>query len=913
MKYDKKIIGMCMAFTMMLGFTQPAFALTLEHKNSKGEVIKLDDFLDTKSHWAHNQIYKWAEYGLVAGNNGYFMPNAPIKRGDLAIIVDRMLGLKATTYNLFNDLPNNSYYRDAVLRCVASGYIAGTSSNTVSPEGFATREQVAVILCRMFNIDTSYSGYTGFKDDATIGSWAKSSVYAMKKLGYMNGTDDGRANPKANITRAELVTILSNIANTYIPKSDKTSSGNVFTGQYPTNLVTSRNIELSNTTVGRDVVLTQATSNFTATNTNILGRILVMSRNNITLKNVKVPMIYLVDGKSTITGVSEDIGEIYVAKYATETTLDVIPKCITLESGVRVKIGDTMYENTSNRTKTYYGIDIKADIAAEQNYVVGGPRIRGAKFTQDQDNTIKVSNVIVDKQGCEIEEIGVVWLDQENNKDIINPSCQNYDDKKVYKTNKFNEPISFTVDTVDGTRAYRVYVKDSEGLYAYSDTFAFTEYEFRTSLKIYGENYPDTVDVELVMQGDSIPDITTVRVVYGYNDLYNEDLSEIPLRLYTNPDAETQPDGTKYRRYIGQIKSPIITVDDEKVANPPTHFGYIINFRNGDIINRYPVLSNAMPENVSPVAELITGSGGISGNRINVINNKIKTRYVIPQEVGVVYKESDLDSVSRPTADAAGWNRSSSYVNVGLNDIGYFDTSFTTPMNSKYTYYAAYVKTSNGYWYGDVNKIVNNVKGDEGGPVINSIIESLALNNNSGVIGVELRNVSDYSKIDLLRSYINVNGKPIYLNTLENKMKKENSDTIIAYFKVDGLNSDANNNISICIYNTDGLKSNTVNTSINTKNSVKVTTSDKTNGKYGLVYRLNFSNPKIKGVTGNSGTVIEGSDHSLSISSNGNVYYIEVIGLKESEKIKVSLTCEYIPQNFTDGFSFKTPVIIENI
>ena len=65
------------------------------------------------------------------------------------------------------------------MRCVAAGYIAGTGTNTVSPEGFATREQVAVIIARMFNLDTGYSGNTGFKDDASIGSWAKSSIYAM--------------------------------------------------------------------------------------------------------------------------------------------------------------------------------------------------------------------------------------------------------------------------------------------------------------------------------------------------------------------------------------------------------------------------------------------------------------------------------------------------------------------------------------------------------------------------------------------------------------------------------------------------------------------------------------------------------------------------------------------------------------
>ena len=239
---------------MIFSLSIPVFGVTIEYKDKDGKTVKVNDFLDTKGHWAHDTILKCAEYGWVAGNNGNFMPNKNIKRGDLAIILDRMLGLKTTTYNFFNDLPNDSYYRDAILRCVAAGYIAGTTSNTVSPEGFATREQVAVILCRMFNLDTSYSGYTGFADDSQIGAWSRGSVYAMKRLGYMNGTGDNRVKPKSYITRAELITLLNNIANTYIPKKDTTSQGTSFSGNYPTNVVTARNIELSNSTIGRDLM-----------------------------------------------------------------------------------------------------------------------------------------------------------------------------------------------------------------------------------------------------------------------------------------------------------------------------------------------------------------------------------------------------------------------------------------------------------------------------------------------------------------------------------------------------------------------------------------------------------------------------------------------------------------------------------
>ena len=118
--------------------------------------------------------------------------------------------LKSGFATNISDLRSEDYYRESILKCVAEGYINGVSSNLVNPKGNATREEVAVILCRVFNIDSKYTGNTNFKDDNNISSWARSSVYFLSKLGYLNGTPDGKVNPKANITRAELITLLNN-------------------------------------------------------------------------------------------------------------------------------------------------------------------------------------------------------------------------------------------------------------------------------------------------------------------------------------------------------------------------------------------------------------------------------------------------------------------------------------------------------------------------------------------------------------------------------------------------------------------------------------------------------------------------------------------------------------------------------
>ena len=116
-------------------------------------------------------------------------------------------------------------------------------------------------------------------------------------------------------------------------------------------------------------------------NTVVRGRILALGKNNITLSNSTASQIVLMDGKSTITG-GDGADEIYIAQYASESSIDKIPNKLVLESGVRVRVDGVMYENTSTRTKIYYGEDLKAAIADEQGYVVGGPKVSGVKLSK---------------------------------------------------------------------------------------------------------------------------------------------------------------------------------------------------------------------------------------------------------------------------------------------------------------------------------------------------------------------------------------------------------------------------------------------------------------------------------------------------------------------------------------------------
>lgn len=877
----RKILSLILIFCIL--FSVNVFGLSITYKNEYGETVKINDFLDTQGHWAHDTIWKVADYGLIVGSNGNFMPDQPIKRGDLAIIIDRMLGLKLMSYNYFNDLYNDDYFAESLLKCVAAEYITGVSANQIEPMGYATREQVAVILSRIFDLNSNnYSSSTNFKDDSKISSWARSSVSAMSKLGYVNGDDRGYVNPQSYITRAELVTMLNNIANTYIPKKANTNISGVseYKNNFPTNVITSRNITFKDSMVSRDLILTPDASSITLNNTVVRGRLLLMANQTINLNQSTVNQIVLLNGKATVYGVNEDINSVRVTLSASESTLDNIPNMLVLDSGARVKINGIMYENESMRTKTYHAADLQADISDEQGYVVGGPKISGAKFEQDMDNTITVSNIRITAGKNDIREIGVIWLEQDDDENAVNPTYKKNDGKKVYRSNKIDELIAFEAGEVEGTCAYRVYVKDKDGLFAYSNSTIFSEYEYSTSLKIYDNNYPEKIDVEVVFRGDSVPDISNVRVVYDIDELYSENHKEVSLRLYSDPDAEYQPDTKKYKRYIGTITSPTERINGEIVYTPPTAFGYIITFRNGTLINRFPILTNAVPDGVSPMANLETGTALYTGgNILNIKGNEVSSRYVVPQEIGVVYKISTNETVSRPTSDASGWTKKSAYVDLDVNESADFNVSIPLVETDGYTHYAAYVKTSNGYWYGDVKKFANNVQGDEGGYKISGI--------NTKCLGdtevlVEINMDSNYG-VPMTTDYIKMGNKGY--STIGDLQGKIYDNKV--YVIISDLNNTTDYNIPISIENSANLKSNTVSADFNISKSNDVVIgnkkSDGSSTYYTFILNSNDLPPRIV--------------NAIDVNDENTIYFtdttININGCENLENTVIKVTYNY--------------------
>ena len=161
-------------------------------------------YRDTDGHWAAETIEGFSRLGLIEGYNGQFFPNKNITRGEMAVILDRLMDYQTAAKNSFSDL-GEAFYTDAVLKANAVGVMLG-SNGTVRPTDPITRQEAAVLLCRALGLEGGGS-VAQFSDRGQIASWAADAVGVMAAKKLLQGAN-GMFRPTEAITRAETVAIL---------------------------------------------------------------------------------------------------------------------------------------------------------------------------------------------------------------------------------------------------------------------------------------------------------------------------------------------------------------------------------------------------------------------------------------------------------------------------------------------------------------------------------------------------------------------------------------------------------------------------------------------------------------------------------------------------------------------------------
>lgn len=172
-------------------------------------------YSDVAGHWAQSAILRWSDYGVLQGSEGKFSPDGTLTRGQMAVILSRLLNLPAAPSAGFTDVAPDAWYADGINRCAAAGILQGSEGKAM-PEDPITREQAMVMLCRALGIAAEDVGVlAAFSDLSLASDYARPYVAALVKAGVVKGDANGLLNPLSKITRAEIVTMVDRLVGHY--------------------------------------------------------------------------------------------------------------------------------------------------------------------------------------------------------------------------------------------------------------------------------------------------------------------------------------------------------------------------------------------------------------------------------------------------------------------------------------------------------------------------------------------------------------------------------------------------------------------------------------------------------------------------------------------------------------------------
>ena len=174
--------------------------------------VETSPFSDVSTSAYYYEAVKWAqEKGITGGiGNGLFGPNQPCTRAQIVTFLWRAAGSPVVNYAMnMSDVPEGSYYAEAVRWALSEGIATGTTGSTFSPDETCTRAQAVAFLFRYTASEavTLQELVSGFSDADSVPGYALPAMnWALaEEIVQGNGS---KLMPNDSCTRAQIVTFL---------------------------------------------------------------------------------------------------------------------------------------------------------------------------------------------------------------------------------------------------------------------------------------------------------------------------------------------------------------------------------------------------------------------------------------------------------------------------------------------------------------------------------------------------------------------------------------------------------------------------------------------------------------------------------------------------------------------------------
>lgn len=279
---------------------------------------------DYTGHWAQDDFESWVENGLITGyGNGVYKPDQNITRAEWVSLVNRVFNLQIQDGGAFSDVAEGSAYYSEIMKAVSAGYVTGYSDGTFRPGQPVSRQEAAVMLYRLFQLDAGAAAVAP-KDAAELPEWSREAVLTLLGDGFLSGYEDGSFKGVRPVTRAEALRMIGKLSGQIILKSGSysdLSARNVVVG--------TAGVELKNASIAGNLYLAEgiAEGDITLDNVKVAGKIVVTGggENSVVLNNSTAAV--LVANKKN--------GKLRIAANGSSAVADV-----TVLSGVKLEEAD---------------------------------------------------------------------------------------------------------------------------------------------------------------------------------------------------------------------------------------------------------------------------------------------------------------------------------------------------------------------------------------------------------------------------------------------------------------------------------------------------------------------------------------------------------------------------------------------
>lgn len=172
-------------------------------------VMPAIQFSDITEHWAKDEITEAVKLGIVNGYpDGTFRPEANVTRAEFIVMLMRGLQSKIPGSPLqFTDQGDiGGWAAEYVKQAVSQEIIFGYPDGTFRPQANITHAEMITMVIRASGLDPNPSGETSYADHFEIPAWARPTVATAQMKGIVfGGIANNQFKPLANATRAEAV------------------------------------------------------------------------------------------------------------------------------------------------------------------------------------------------------------------------------------------------------------------------------------------------------------------------------------------------------------------------------------------------------------------------------------------------------------------------------------------------------------------------------------------------------------------------------------------------------------------------------------------------------------------------------------------------------------------------------------